>query len=103
MNDENMYDYFGNKIREAKDSKEALEYSEAAKNYGEFVNNEYQQVQRNETEIKKEKIKFWASVIVTAGTIAGVALKVFEVLEFQGRDQEFEKSGYYVNHKRHRP
>lgn len=103
MTDETMYQFFNDKIEDSKDADEALKWSEAMKNTVEANNNEYQTAQKNETEIKKEKIKGIASLCISAATIIAAGIKLFEVLEFQGRDQEFEKSGYYVNHKRHRP
>ena len=102
MTDETMYDYFNDNIENSGSADEALKWSEAFKNTVEANNNEYQQVQRNETEIKKERIKIGVAVITALGSLAVAGVKLYEVLTFQKVDQQFEEKGFYVNHKKHR-
>lgn len=97
-----IHEFFNEKIGGSDKADDALKWSEAYRNTVEADSMEFQNVQKNDTELKKERLKTVGVIVTAVGAVIAVGIKIFGELEFQDRDMRFEESGHYVNHKRHK-
>lgn len=96
---QNILEFLEEKIRNAKTAEEAKEYAEAYKTMQEADSADWNEVKKNETEIKKARWIFAGSVLAALLT---AGLKIAGDLAFQDSCQRFEDAGAYCNYKKHK-